>query len=146
MKRAHVVAAIVSTAAFSALSADAPRLDPGNWRVRVTSITNGVADPAQDAQVCLGDELKDLAAYFSPELEGVAARCTRTRLRSDDPRVILHRLRCAGKGFTYELEGRVTIVSPTRFTLSMRSLAKTATETGVVSAQGQGDHLGACKK
>lgn len=142
---AHVIAVSVVAVALGAASADAPRLDPGNWRVRVSSITNGVADPAQDSVVCLGDELKDLAAYFALEFEGAAARCTRKRLRSGDPKVILHRLRCTGTGFTYEAEGRVTIVSPTRFTLTMRSLAKTAKETGIVSAEGQGDHLGACK-
>jgi hypothetical protein len=133
-------------AALAAVAADpAPRLDAGNWRVRVTSVTNGVADPNQDEQVCLRDELKDLAAYFAPQLEGVKASCTTTRVPVADRKVLARRLRCVGAGFTYEAESRVRIVSPSRFTLTLDSVAKTAKETGVVSAKGEGDHLGPCK-
>ncbi len=143
---AYVVAAALATAA-SVAAADAPlRLDPGNWRVRVTSTTNGVADPDQDTEVCLRDELKDLAAYFSPALEGVKARCTTTRVAAKDPKVIARRLRCTGAGFTYEAETSVTIVNPSRFTLTLRSDAKTAKETGIVVAAGEGDRLGPCKE
>jgi len=49
---AHAAALAIATGAFAAAAADAPpRLDAGNWRVRVTSITNGVADPAQDFEI-----------------------------------------------------------------------------------------------
>jgi hypothetical protein len=143
---ACVVGTVLATAGFVAAAAEAPlRLDPGNWRVRVTSVTNGAADPDQDTEVCLSDELKDLAAYFSPELEGVKARCTTTRVPSKDPKVIARRLRCTATGFTYEAESSVTIANPSRFVLSMRSRAKTPTQTGIVSAAGQGDRLGPCK-
>ena len=122
------------------------RLDPGNWRVRATSVTNGIADPAQDSEMCLGDELKDVAGYFAPALEGVKARCTTTRVPAKEPNVLARRLRCTGAGFTYEAESRVIIVNPSRFTLTMRSNAKTATETGIVALSGEGDRLGACKE
>ena len=145
-RAARVVATALASAALAAAAADAPlRLDPGNWRVRVTSITNGVADPDQDTEVCLRDELKDLAAYFSPVLEGVKAQCTTTRVPSKDPKIIARRLRCTGTGFTYAAVTSVTIVDPSRFTLTLRSDAKTAKETGVVSATGEGDRLGPCK-
>jgi hypothetical protein len=141
-----IAGAVLATAGFAAAAAEAPlRVDPGNWRVRVTSVTNGVADPKQDFEECLNDELKDLAAYFSPQLEGVKAKCTTTRVPSKDPNVIARRLRCTGTGFTYEAESSVTIVNPSRFVISMRSHAKTPTETGIVSAAGEADRLGPCK-
>ena len=142
---AHAAALAIATGAFGAAAAAAPHLDAGNWRVRVTSITNGVADPAQDFEVCLRDELKDLAAYFSPALEGVKARCTTTRVPDEDKRNIARRLRCTGAGFTYNAETRVSIEKPQRFTLTMRSEAKTAKETGIVAVAGEGDLLGPCK-
>ena len=144
--RLYVVGTVLATAAFAAAAADAPlRLDPGNWRVRATSVTNGVADPKQDEETCLADELKDLAGYFSPALEGVKARCTTTRVLSKDPKVIARRLRCTGTGFTYDAETSVTIVNPSRFVLTLNSRAKTPTETGIVSLAGEGDRLGPCK-
>ena len=137
---------VLATAGIAA-AADAPlRLDPGNYRLRVASITNGVADPQQDTEECLADELKDLAGYFSPQLEGVQAKCATARVPSKDPKVIARKLRCTGTGFTYDAETSVTIVNPSRFTLTLRSLAKTPTETGVVSVAGEGDRLGPCKK
>lgn len=142
---ARVVTAVLSSASLSAAAADPPRLDAGNWRVRVTSTTNGVADPNQDFEICLRDELKDLAAYFAPALEGVKARCTTARVPVPDKKVIARRLRCTGTGFTYEAETRVTIVNPSRFALTIRSNAKTAKETGIVTAAGEGDRLGGCK-
>ena len=126
MMRRALVVILLATASLVAAAA-APRLDPGNWRVRATSVTNGIADPDQDSEVCLRDELKDVAGYFSPALEGVKARCTTTRVPDKDPKVIARRLRCTGAGFTYVAETRVIIVNPSRFTLSIRSEAKTAT-------------------
>lgn len=142
-----VAGTVLATAGFVSAAADAPlRLDPGNWRVRATSVTNGVADPEQDSEMCLNAELKDLAAYFAPALEGVKAKCSTTRVPSKDPKIIARRLRCTGSGFTYEAETTVTIVDPSRFTLTLRSRAKTRRETGIVSLAGQGDRLGPCKK
>ncbi len=144
MMRHSWVIAVFASASWVAAAAP-PRLDAGNWRVRVTSTTNGVADAAQDFEICLRDELKDLAAYFSPALEGVKARCTTTRVPDKDPRSIARRLRCTGTGFTYDAETRVSIEKPERFTLTMRSEAKTAKETGIVAVAGEGDLLGPCK-
>lgn len=141
-----VAGTLLATAGFVCVAADPPlRLDPGNWRVRATSVTNGVADPEQDSEMCLNAELKDLAAYFAPALEGVQAKCSTTRVASKDPKVIARRLRCIGSGFTYEAETSVTIVDPSRFTMTLRSRAKTPTETGIVSLAGRGDRLGPCK-
>jgi hypothetical protein len=139
--------ALVAMAGLAAAAADAPlRLEPGNYRLRVASVTNGAADPKQDFEECLSEELKDLAGYFSPQLEGVKATCTTSLVPSKDPKVIARRLRCKGDDFTYDAESSVTIVNPSRFTLTMRSNAKTSTETGIVSAAGEGDRLGPCKK
>ena len=136
---------LLASFSLAAAAAEPPRLDTGNWRVRVTSVTNGVADPPQDFEVCLRDELKDLAAYFSPVLEGVKARCTTTRVPDKDTRVIARRLRCTGTGFTYNADTSVTLAGPVRFTMTLSSTAKTRKENGIVSAEGQGDRLGACK-
>lgn len=143
----RIAGALLAAAGLAAAAADAPRLEPGNYRLRVTSITNGVADPDQDTETCLTQhELKDLAAYFSPVLEGVKASCSTTRVPGKDAKVIARRLRCTGNGFTYNAESTVTIVNSSRFSLAMSSLAKTPTETGIVSAKGEGDRLGPCKK
>ena len=58
MMRNAFVATLIVSASLAAAAAP-PRLEPGNWRVRVTNVTNGVADAAQDFEICLRDELKD---------------------------------------------------------------------------------------
>ncbi len=120
------------------------KLEPGLWRVTVTSSTNGRADPAQDNQVCLKDELKDPARYFAPELEGVKAKCNRGRVPSKDKNVLGYRMRCAGSNFTTEAEAQVTILAPDLFKVAIRMDSKTPKERAVVEAVGEAKRVGPC--
>ena len=147
MKKVHrAVAAVAIACALPTPAFAEVRLHPGKWRVQAESVTNGVADPSQDEEVCLRDELKDLAGYFAPKLEGVKAKCTTTNLPAGDRKTIARRLRCTGDGFTYEAVSQVILVEPSRFSIKFQSTAKTQRETGIVSMQADARHLGPCDK
>jgi hypothetical protein len=119
-------------------------LEPGLWRIKVASTSNGKPEPPQDDKVCLQDELKDLAKYFSPELEGVQAECTRTKRPVGGPNELAYRMSCKGNGFTTEMNSTVTIVSPKQFKLYLRMDTRTRKETAKVVADGEATHLGPC--
>jgi len=123
-------------------------LTPGLWRVTATSTTNGKPEPDQDEEVCLDAELKDLGKYFAPELEGVRAKCARTKRPTGSPNIHAYRLNCTGidSKFTTEMQTNVVIVSATHFKLNMRIDTKTPTETAVVLAEGESKRVGACSK
>jgi hypothetical protein len=135
---------VATTAAFAAWAAQ-PELEPGNWKLHVVSTTNGKSEPVQYTEECLGDELKDLGAYFAPDLEGVKAKCKRARLPSSDPRKLAYRTQCAGSGFTVDVTATVTIESSRHFTLSMRTNSKTTKESALVVVDAEARWAGACK-
>jgi len=137
-------AVVAGNAAFSAWAAQ-PTLDPGNWKLHVVSTTNGKPEPVQDTEECLGDELKDLGAYFAPDLEGVKAKCKRARLASNDPRKLAYRTQCFGSGFTVDVTASVTIESSRHFTLSMQTNTKTTKESALVVVDAEARWAGACK-
>jgi hypothetical protein len=138
----------VAAAAFVACIAWAaqPELEPGNWKLHVVSTTNGRPEPVQNTEECLGDELKDLGAYFAPDLEGVKAKCKRARLPSSDPKKLIFRMQCTGSGFTTDITTTTTIESSRHFTASMRINSKTKTESALVVADADARWVGACKK
>jgi hypothetical protein len=118
-------------------------LEPGLWKLTVNSITNGKPDPVQNSEECLGDELKDLPAYFAPQLEGVKAECTRTRQPSDDGK-LAYLMKCSGAGFTVEALTSVTFVNSRHFSASMQINSRSRTQSARVEASAQGHHAGAC--
>jgi len=120
------------------------KLDEGNWHITTKSTTNGKPEPVQEQDECLRDELKDLAAYFSPALEGVAAKCTRTPKKAPDG-TIAYKLRCVGKGFTMDASSEVKIAGPRQFTVILKVDSKTTKERAVVEARAEGRHTGSCK-
>ena len=140
--------AVMAAAAFAACTAWAaqPELEPGNWKLHVVSTTNGKPEPVQNTEECLAEELKDLATYFAPDLEGVKAKCKKSRLPSKDPRKLAYRTQCTGSGFTVDVTATVTIESSRYFTLSMRINTKSTKESALVVADGEGRWAGACKK
>ena len=138
------VAAVVLGAGM-ALAAE-PEMEPGNWKLHVASTTNGKPEPVQDTQECLGDELKDLGAYFAPELEGVQAKCKKTRLPSADPKKLIYKTQCTGAGFRSDISATVTIESRRRFTAIMQMNTKTKTESALVVANIDARWAGPCKK
>jgi hypothetical protein len=121
-----------------------PALEPGLWRILVTSTTNGKPDPDQDSKECLNEELKDIAAYFAPQLEEAQAECTRTRQPSEDPNTVAYRMQCRGASFTVEAVTSVTIADSRHFTANMRINTKTQRESAVVVGQGEASWTGAC--
>jgi hypothetical protein len=135
------IATLVAGAAWAAQ----PELEPGNWKLTVTSTTNGKPEPVQNTEECLRDELKDLGAYFAPALEGVKAQCKKSRLPSKDPRKLDYRMQCTGSGFTVKAETAVTIEGPRLFTATMRMDTKTMKESAAVLARMEGRWAGACK-
>ena len=142
------ILASLAAAAFAACTAQAaqPELAPGNWKLHVVSKTNGKPEPVQNTQECLGDELKDLGAYFAPEMEGVQATCKKTRLPSADARKLIYKSRCAGAGFSTDIAATVTIEGPRRFTATMQMNTKTRTESALVIADIDGRWAGECAK
>ena len=136
---------VAAALAFTADSAaQQTQLQPGMWRVQVESTTNGKAEPPQDNQTCLKDELKDPARYFAPELEGVKAKCTRTRVPNKDKNVLGYRLKCAGSNFTTEADAQVIVVTPEHFRLALRMESKTPTQQALVIARGEAKRVGNC--
>jgi hypothetical protein len=133
----------VSVFAFSRAACAQPALEPGLWRITVTSTTNGKSDPKQDLKECLGEELKDLAAYFAPQLEGAKATCKRTRQPEGD-RTVAYRMQCSGEGFTVDALTSVTVVNSRHFTMSIRTDSRAPGESAVVVAKGDGRRTGAC--
>lgn len=121
-----------------------PALEPGLWRITLTSTTNGKPEPKQDLKECLGEELKDLPAYFAPQLEGLQATCKLTRLPDAD-RTIGHRMHCSGADFTVDALTSVTVENSRHFTLSLRTDSRAPGETAIVVAKGEGRWIGACE-
>lgn len=142
MKSACRLAAIAASA-FALDSSAQTAMQPGNWHLTTRSTTNGKAEPVQEQDECLGDELKDLSAYFAPALEGVTAKCRRAPRPMAD-KSIAYRMECKGNSFTIEIESRVKVESPTRFTATMSMDTKAPKERAVVKAVIEGNHTGAC--
>ena len=121
-----------------------PALEPGMWKISVTSTTNGKSNPKEDTDQCLGDELKDLTSYFAPQLENAQAECTNTLQPSEDPNQIAYRMQCRGAGFTVEALTSVTFESSRDFSMTMRIDSRTPRESAIVVASGEGHRTGAC--
>lgn len=143
--RAVVLAAafVILAATFAAHAQSG--LEPGLWKIAVNTTVNGVADPDQDLEECLGRELDDLAAYFAPRLEGLAVQCRRAREPSS-PEVVAYRMQCRGAGFSIDAATSTTIESPVKFTLKMRIDTRTDEESAVVIANADGRRVAACQQ
>lgn len=135
-----VLAVFVAAPAANAQAA----LEPGLWRITVSSTTNGKPDPKQDTKECLTEELKDIPAYFAPQLEGGKAECTRTRQPSKDPKIVAYRMQCTGPGFTVDALTSVTIEDSRHFSVTMRIDSKAPQESATVVANGEAAWTGAC--
>jgi hypothetical protein len=131
--------------ATSNASSAQPALEPGLWRITVTSTTTGKPDPPQDSKQCLGEELQNLPAYFAPQLEGGDAECERTQPPAKD-RQLTYRMKCRGADFTVDALTGVTIQNSRHFTMTIQTQAQTAEESATVVAKGEGRRLGACPK
>ena len=141
----RTLALAAALAAGSAWAAETG-LEPGNWKLKVASTVNGKPEPEQNTQDCLhADQLKDLGAYFAPDLEGVKAKCTKTQKPTGDASKLAYRMRCTGSGFTLEMDAGVSIESPRHFVADIRMHTKTRKESALVVAKAEGRWDGACK-
>jgi len=136
------------SAAFAASSAEGvePVLEPGLWRTTVNSTTNGKPDPVQDFEECLGEQLKDLGAYFAPQLENpgdVDVKCERVKLPSKD-RTVSYRMQCRGPGLTVEALTGVTVKNSGHFTVTLQIKSRTEEESALVVGKAEGRRIGAC--
>lgn len=137
-----LAAAVVAGSAWAAQ----PGLEPGNWKLRVTSTVNGKPEPEQNTEDCLrADQLKDLGAYFAPDLEGVKAKCTKTQKPTGDATKLAYGMRCAGSGFTLQMDAGVSIESPRHFVADIRMHTKTKKESALVVAKAEARWDGACR-
>lgn len=134
----------IAVMALPACATAQHKMERGNWHITTHVTTNGKPEPVQEQDECLGDELKDLAAYFSPALEGVNAKCDRTP-RKAGTNAIAYKMKCTGKGFAMETESDVIVLGPKKFTANLKMDTKTAKERAVVVAKAEGNHTGACK-
>ena len=121
-------------------------LEPGKWKLKVASSVNGKPEPEQHTQDCLrAGQLRDLGAYFAPDLEGAKAKCAKTRKPTGDATKLAYRMRCTGNGFTLEMDAGVSIESPRHFVADIRMHTKTRKESAIVVAKAEGRWEGACK-
>ncbi len=137
-----LVAALIAGNAWGAQAG----LEPGNWKLKVASTVNGKPEPEQNTQDCLrADQLKDLGAYFAPDLEGAKAKCTKTQKPTGDATKLAYRMRCTGSGFTLEMDAGASIESARHFVVDIRMHTRTRTESALVVAKAEGRWDGACK-
>ena len=123
-----------------------PGLEPGNWKLKVTSSVNGKPEPEQNTEDCLrAAQLKDLGAYFAPDLEGVKAKCTKTQKPTGDATKLAYQMRCTGSGFTLNMDAGVSIESPRHFVADIRMHTKTKKESALVVAKAEARWDGPCK-
>src|SRR5262245_34918340 len=123
-----------------------PGLEPGNWKLKLASTVNGKPEPEQSTQDCLhADQLKDLAAYFAPDLEGMKAECAKKQQPTGDATKLAYKMRCTGSGFILEMDAGVSIESSRHFVADIRMHTRTARDSALVVAKAEGRWDGACK-
>ena len=141
----RVFAFAAALAAGSAWAAEAA-LEPGNWKLKVVSSVNGKPEPEQNTQDCLrAHQLKNLGAYFAPDLEGMKAKCAKTQQPTGDATKLAYKMRCTGSGFTLEMDAGVSIESSRYFVADIRMNTRTRQESAVVVAKAEGRWDGPCK-
>ena len=111
----------------------------------IESVTNGRPDPTLTGEECLDAQLKDLAGYFAPKLEGAAAKCEITR-KPADPRTLDYRMKCRGDGFTLSAVTIVTLEDSRRVTIRSQLDTRTIQGEGRVVSAGEALRTGACRK
>ena len=135
---------LVLAVAFVSSALAQVSMEPGLWHLTTKSTTNGEPQPTQEQDECLAPkELSDLNKYFAPELEGLTAKCQRAQRKTADKSIAYH-MKCAGKGFTMDIESAVKVDGPKRFTATVAMDTKTAKERALVKADIVAERTGAC--
>jgi hypothetical protein len=119
---AAIAAAIL---ALQAASAFADGIEAGLWKVTTTSVTGGAAGPPRQSSKCLtADQVKDLAATFSPIASTINSTCEPMQ-RSFDGKKLTWHLLCKGQ-LDMELTGAFDFDSPHHYTGTVVSAASMA--------------------
>jgi hypothetical protein len=137
------VASIVLLLALPAVAETA--LDAGNWRLKVTSSTNGVAEPPDETTQCLESiSPQGLATYFAPVLEGTDAQCETTEQPATAADTFNFRLTCEGAALALVADTAVTMPSSRAFTMKVHIDTRAQDQHAVVDADSTGEWVGPC--
>ncbi len=121
-------AALAAAAALLALPpaiAFADGIEAGLWKVTTTSVTGGMAGPPRQSSKCLtAEQVKDLAATFSPIASTINSTCE-PMARSFDGKKLTWHLLCKGQ-LDMELNGEFDFDSPHHYTGTVESAASMA--------------------
>jgi hypothetical protein len=132
------------TVCIAGYAAAETKLDAGDWRVKVSSSTNGVADPIDDTTTCLeAVSAEGLATYYAPVLEGTDAKCETTRLPTSGD-TFNFKMACTGTGFAMEATTAVTMPSSRAFTMNVKIDTHAQEQHAVVIADATGTWVGPC--
>src|SRR4030095_6713444 len=140
MKRLLSVLAVC----IAGYAAAEPKLDAGDWRIKVSSSTNGIADPVDDTTTCLeAVSAEGLATYYAPVLEGTdrSSEATRTPTSGD---TFNCKMACTGTGFAMEATTAVTMASSRAFTMNVKIDTHAQDQHAVVVADATGTWGGPC--
>jgi hypothetical protein len=119
---AVVAATIVALPAASVL---ADGIEAGLWKVTTTSVTGDMAGPPRQSSKCLtAEQVKDLAATFSPIASTINSTCEPIE-RSFDGKKLTWHLVCKGQ-LDMELSGQFDFDSPHHYTGTVQSAASMA--------------------
>jgi hypothetical protein len=125
-RRVAVFAAVVAAIlVLPAAIAFADGIEAGLWKVTTTSVTGGMAGPPRQSSKCLtAEQVKDLAATFSPISSTINSTCEPMQ-RSFDGKKLTWHLLCKGQ-LDMELNGEFDFDSPHHYTGTVQSAASMA--------------------
>jgi hypothetical protein len=120
-------------------------MEQGNWHIRITSTANGKAEPVQEQDECMKEEVNDLQKYFSPRLDAdVQAKCTKATQQQTRDKSIAYKMKCTGDGFTIEMESSFRVENPKHFIATLKMDSKWQNRHLVVVHTIDGRHAGPC--
>lgn len=124
--RAALPAAVAAASlALAVADANADGIEAGLWKVTTTSVTGGMAGPPRQSSKCLtAEQVKDLAASFSPIASTINSTCEPMQ-RSFDGKKLTWHLVCKGQ-LDMELSGEFDFDSPHHYTGTVQSAASMA--------------------
>jgi hypothetical protein len=125
-RRVALLAAFAATILASpASTAFADGLEAGLWKVTTTSVTGDMAGPPRQSSKCLtAEQVKDLAATFSPIASTINSTCEPIQ-RSFDGKKLTWHLVCQGQ-LDMQLDGEFDFDSPRHYTGTVVSAASMA--------------------
>lgn len=123
--RAALAAVVAAILAAPVSTAFADGIEAGLWKVTTTSVTGDRAGPPRQSSKCLtAEQVKDLAATFSPIASTINSTCAPIE-RSFDGKKLAWHLVCKGQ-LDMQLDGEFDFDSPHHYTGTVVSAASMA--------------------